>query len=299
MSTAAFNYHYDPVLPWTDTRNDERFTRIVRWVLLVFIIIGSIVPFLPSPQAEKQQLKQVAPRLAKLITEKKKKPPVPPVQKVKKLEPKKKVEKKVTKKKAEARKKAQKSGLMAMSKDIQDLQSMFDLSSLANTKPLKTDTQRKTTKKESVLTSKAASSSGGIDTSKLSRTTGNTNLAGRTSSQVSSNIGTSTATSTRNRPASTSSRTDEELTLVFDTYKGKLETIYQRALRRDPTLQGKVVFEITISPDGQVVKCRIVSSELGSKSVERKMVTVVKSFRFKAKNVSTVTVTYPVDFLPS
>ena len=94
-------------------------------------------------------------------------------------------------------------------------------------------------------------------------------------------------------------RAIEELTLVFDKYKGSLQNIYQRALRKDPTLQGKVVFELTINAAGKVVKCRIVSSELGSKSLERRLVARVKSFRFSAKNVATVTVTMPIDLLPS
>lgn len=300
MST-AFNYHYDPVLPWTETRNDDRFMRIVKWILLFFIVIGAIIPWLPSPEAEKQQLKQVAPRLAKLITEKKKKPPAPPPikkAKKKKLPVKKKPQKKLTKKREQARKQAQKSGLMAMSRDIQDLQSMFDLSSLAN-KPLQTKTTKKVRKTDSVLTSQATKSSGGVDTSKLSRSTGNTSLAGRTSSKVASNINTTNTSQPRRSSGGANTRTDEELTIIFDKYKGSLEAIYVRALRKDPTLQGKVVFELTISPSGQVVKARIISSELNSKSVERRMVLKVKSFRFPPKSVATVTVTYPVDFLPS
>ena len=50
----AFNYYNDPVLPWTDTRNDERFSHILKRVLLTFIVIGLIIPWLPSPEAEKK-----------------------------------------------------------------------------------------------------------------------------------------------------------------------------------------------------------------------------------------------------
>lgn len=304
----AFNFYHDPVLPWTDTRNDERFSRIVKWMLLAFIVIGLIVPFLPSPEAEKRQLKQISPRLAKLITKKRQqKPKAVKAKSVKKKAAKKKAKKKVKKKiskkkKAKAKKKAQQSGLMAMKNDIQDLQSMFDLSSLSSTKPLRNSrTSAKTTKRSSVLTTKALSSSGGIDTSKLSNATGNTGLAGRSSSKVASNIGNGTGRT--NIPRRTSSgqnaRTLEELTLVFDKYKGALQNIYQRALRKDPTLQGKVVFEITINSAGKVIKCIIISSELNSKPLERRLVSRVKSFRFKAKNVPTITVTMPVDLLPS
>ena len=297
----AFNYYNDPVLPWTDTRNDERFSRILKRVLITFIIIGLIIPWLPSPETEKKQLKQISPRLAKLITKKRQqKPVVTKTKTAKKKAVKKKAKKKISKKKKEkARKKAQQSGLMAMSSDIQDLQSMFDISSLSSKQPLRSSKNISTsTKPSSVLSSNAKRNSGGIDTTKLSRTTGNTNLKGRKSSKVSSNIA-SEATIPRRTRSGQNARGLEELTIVFDKYKGALESIYVRALRKDPTLQGKVVFELTINPAGKVTKCKLVSSELGSKSLERRLVSRVKSFRFAAKNVATVTVTYPIDFLPT
>ena len=300
--SVAFDNFYEPVFPWSNTRNDERFLRIVKWVLILFIVIGLIIPWLPSPEAEQKQLKQVSPRLAKLITQKRlQKAKIPKAKSVKKETVKKKTKKKVVKKKiVKAKKKAQKSGLMAMSNDIQDLQSMFDLSSLSSSKPLKsTSKNAKAVKRSSVLTSKAKTSSGGIDTSKLSRTTGNTGLAGRKGSKVSSSLGNNRANIPRRTQSGQSARAIEELTLVFDKYKGALQNIYQRALRKDPTLQGKVVFELTINSSGKVVKCKIISSELGSKSLERRLVSRVKSFRFSAKNVATVTVTMPIDLLPS
>ena len=158
---------------------------------------------------------------------------------------------------------------------------------------------RKVLKRSSVLSSKAKRSSGGIDTSKLSRSTGNTGLAKRKGSKVSSDIGISNSNTPRRTRSGQSARGLEELTLVFDKYKGALQNIYQRALRKDPTLQGKVVFELTINSSGKVIRCKIISSELGSKSLERRLVSRVKSFRFASKNVSTVTVTMPIDLLPS
>ena len=301
----AFNYYNDPVLPWTDTRNDHRFSRILKWVLLSFIVFGAIVPFLSSPEAEKRQLKQISPRLAKLIVKKRQEKPklAKAVKKTFKKKAKKKIKKKLSKKKkTKAKKKARQSGLMAMQNDILDLQNMFDTSSLNSKKPLRnSQSKAKTEKRSSVLSTKAQKSSGGIDTSKLSRTTGNTGLAGRSSSKVSSNLG--SGTSRTNIPRRTASgqnaRTLEELTLIFDKYKGALQNIYQRALRKDPTLQGKVVFELSISPAGKVTKCTIISSELNSKPLERRLISRVKSFRFAAKDVATITVTMPVDLLPS
>ena len=49
------------------------------------------------------------------------------------------------------------------------------------------------------------------------------------------------------------SRSIEEIKLVFERNKGAIYAIYNRALREDPALQGKVVVELKIAPSGGVV----------------------------------------------
>ncbi|MDH4032059.1 MAG: TonB family protein, partial [Chromatiales bacterium] len=72
-----------------------------------------------------------------------------------------------------------------------------------------------------------------------------------------------------------------------------------RALRQDPTLRGKLVLRLTISPGGEVTDCDVVSSELADSAFERKLVARVRMFRFEAKDVATVTTTKPIDFFPA
>ena len=95
------------------------------------------------------------------------------------------------------------------------------------------------------------------------------------------------------------SRSIEEIKLVFERNKGAIYAIYNRALREEPALQGRVVLELKIAPAGQVTDLRIVSSELRSTDLERKLLARIKSFDFGAKDVDFMTVTWPVDFLPS
>ena len=59
------------------------------------------------------------------------------------------------------------------------------------------------------------------------------------------------------------------------------------------------MLELAIAPNGSVVKCRIVSSELNNPKLEKRLVARIKLFKFAAKDVSQITITYPVDFLPS
>lgn len=294
MATMNYFWH-DPVLPWSETENDQRFKKILRLSLIVTVIFGVVIPFLPAPKPEQKRLEQVSPRLAKLIIEKKKqKPPVP---KIKPRIVKKKAPRKATKKSRAARKKAQRSGLMAMRNELAALQNAFDMSALSDSSPLSKAETSRTTSTRSSLDKSAKKGSGGINTSSLSRKTGGSGLAGRKTAAVKSNIG--TGGTGQHRASRRNTRAEEEIALVFEKNKGAIFSLYNRALRKDPTLQGKVVLELTIAPNGRVTKCRIVSSELNDKSLERKLVARIKLFRFSAKKVKTITVTYPIDFLPS
>ena len=83
--------------------------------------------------------------------------------------------------------------------------------------------------------------------------------------------------------------------MVFDKNKGAIFALYNRALRSDPTLEGKLVLRLTIAPNGTVTFCEVVSSELGDPDLEAKLVARIKLFRFEAKDVEAITTTKPID----
>ena len=95
------------------------------------------------------------------------------------------------------------------------------------------------------------------------------------------------------------SRAIEDVRLVFERNKGSIYAIYNRALRDEPGLQGKVVLKLTIAPSGGVIDLRIVSSELKMPDVEQKLLARIRTFDFGAKDVNEMVVNYPLDFLPS
>jgi len=303
-------YPHTPLLPWSETDNDRRFRRILKLTLLLFIIAGAIVPYLPKPEIQQQELQQVAPRLAKLILQKKQepkpKPVIPEIKKQKKAEKKKPAEKKTKKKKkaidktAKARKKAQRSGLLAMQDELADLRESFDVASLKNYTPQQNRGKtRSQPEPAAVLSAAAGKGSSGINTRNLSRSTGGGQaLASRRSSKVESKL-----ENIEDRPKARAghklARSKEEIELVFQKNKGAIYSLYNRALRRDPTLQGKVLLELTISPAGQITRARILSSELDAPKLEKRLISRIKLFRFASRDVDTVTVTYPIDFLPS
>lgn len=96
------------------------------------------------------------------------------------------------------------------------------------------------------------------------------------------------------------SRTDEEIQIVFDRYKAALYRIYNRELRNDPSLKGKMVLKLTIEPDGHVSACAVKSTDLNSAALSADVVERVLKFNFGAKaGVPAVTIVYPIDFLPA
>ena len=169
----------------------------------------------------------------------------------------------------------------------------------------------------SMITSNASGGSGGINTSGYSSNTGGGGLAGRSTTMVEGALGGGggngagragsagaqsggKAGGTLQRGGSgKASRSIEEIKLVFEKNKGAIYAIYNRALREEPGLQGKVVLELKIAPAGNVLECRIISSELKAPELESKLLARIRQFDFGAKDVDQMNVTWPVDFLPS
>jgi TonB family protein len=176
----------------------------------------------------------------------------------------------------------------------------------------------------SMITSNATKGSGGINTAAYSRDTGGGGLAGRGSTLVEgvagggggggagggggragggtgdgTGVGGGKGGSLTKSGSGKASRSIEDVKLVFERNKGAIYAIYNRALRDDPSLQGKVVLELTIAPGGDVSALRIVSSELKNEELEKKLLARIRSFDFGAKDVEVMKVTWPVDFLPS
>jgi hypothetical protein len=96
-------------------------------------------------------------------------------------------------------------------------------------------------------------------------------------------------------------RTDEEIQIVFDRYKATLYRIYNKELRKDPTLRGKLLLRLTIEPAGEVSLCeKVGSTDLASPELVAMIIDRVRKFNFGPKDgVPAITFTYPIDFLPA
>lgn len=301
-------------LPWEMAQEqDDRFRKILKQVALAVLAFCLVAPFLPVPQPDPDVVQELPPRFARLLLEKPVPPPPPavvetkPEEKVQASE--KEVEKVVTEQKrevvadqpqAKAREKAAQAGLLPFAEQLAALRDDGVLENVLGEANLSSSAGEAARVERSVISAKAGSGSGGISTAGMSRDTGGAGLAGRATTKVATPVAAVGSSGPRVvKGGSAPSRSREEIELVFDQNKGSIFALYNRALRRDPTLQGKVVLELTIDPSGTVSECRILSSEIQDPEMERKLIQRVKMFRFQDKDVATVTTTKPIDFFPA
>lgn len=308
----------EPNLPWVDHQEDRSFRRIMIVTLLLFLGAGVVLNSIKLPEVVQKNLVDVSPRLAKLILEKQKiKPPPPKKEKpkeAKKKEPEKKKkekpkekkkEKKKEVKKPDAREVAKKSGLIALSDELEDLRESFALDDVLKLPQQTSGKQEvKVATASDLLTSNAQKTSGGIKTDTLNRTIKTNELTQRQTTRVESKIEADSkklakASTSKSQQGTGAKRSEDEIERVFQQNKGGIFNIYNRALRKNPSLAGQVVVELTIAPSGQVTAVKILSSELGDEALERKLMLKIKKFKFSNSSVAEITVTYPIDFLPS
>ncbi len=74
-------------------------------------------------------------------------------------------------------------------------------------------------------------------------------------------------------------RSPEEVMKVVNSHASAIEYCYQRAIRKNPSLKGKVSVRFIIKANGSVGSIKILASTLGDLSVERCIKTKVKSWR--------------------
>lgn len=316
---ASIGFASSFTLPWTVPREENRrFRRILYSLLALLLVLSVAMPFLPvaelpepppleepvrhyvtllppqltptpAPRVEAQAAQQAeirqqpAPRPAPA-------PAPSPAPEREAVVP-------------DAREQAQQSGILAMRESLSSLR-RNPTPGAANRGELSQggDTAREV--ERSVLTSRVGRGSEGINVGTLSRGLGGGGSGGglgeRDTTRVQSPIGLAAGSGGGSgRSNKMASRTDEEIQLVFDRNKGSIFGIYNRALRVDSSLQGKMVLRLTILPSGEVSDIGIVSSELGDQALERRLLLRIRGFNFGAKEVETVTVTYPIEFFPS
>lgn len=301
------------LMPWSKHAEDERRHRKIMAIALFLVILLMITMELLKRPPEKKQEIVLDEKIAALVV--KKKPEPKPVEK-KPEQPSEAKNASTDAKQAptdaqQARAAVQSKGVLALKSGFSDL-----LGGSSDDAKLGSDAHVSNSGKvaagdapqRSVIGSQAVGGgSGGISTAGLSRsgvggggggqsiTGGGVKLA-----RVESATGAGVAEDRPLSKGSGPSRTDEEVQIVFDRYKAALYRIYNRELRNDPTLRGKMVLRITIEPDGRVSACSVKSTDMASPALSKDIVDRVLNFNFGPKaGVPALTILYPIDFLPA
>ena len=320
MSTAVAYYYRSFELPWNVPEEErERFRRIWLWALGAILVVGLIVPWLPVPETAFDVPPPVPPRLAKLVLERAIPPPSPPPPPAQpeRIQPE--VSRPVDraapdlKRTQDARRKAAQAGLLPFVDQLADLREQFDVKKedLAPLASAKGDggTPRA---ERSLITTRTGTLTGGINTAGVSRGfgSGTGTLDGHGTTRMQMPFGGSGGGNalrgggdgdgaSRSGKGKKASRSQEEIELVFDRNKAAIYALYNRALRDNPALLGKVVFELTIAPWGEITDCHIVSTELKDAELERKLIARIRMFRFEDRDVEAMTTTKPIEFFPA
>lgn len=323
-----------------EAESEKHFRIAVLMALLICFLLGGLIPMvnIPIPDRTAEVIK-IPDRLARLVKKEPPKPAPQPkpepklVEEETKPKPQEKEPDKLKKKvspkpkqkkvaaaggaKKAARKKAERVGVLAFKKSFADLMDETPIARVGTEARLRKTSQRvagQAVAQRSLVTIQAkGGSSGGISNAGVSRNVGSGDGnrfggsgigrgggSGTGFAQVESGIA---DVEESGRPLSDGpgpGRTDEEIQIVFDRYKAALYRIYNKELRKDPTLRGKILLRIAIETDGSVSLCKVESTDLGSPELVAKIVKRIKRFNFGPKEgVQKLTILYPIDFLPA
>jgi TonB family protein len=326
MANAAVLTHRIYELPWSaDAEQDGKFRRQLLISVAASVLFALLLSILPVPERDPAEVIEIPDRFARLLVEERPPPPPPPVVREEPvpepLEPEPVVEEIVEPEPvvqetivepvpepepvdvvAEARERASVAGLLPFAQELASLRDA-EIADALVTRDLPGEiTAAAPVNERSVITSSVGTSSGGINTASLSRNTGGSGIGSRSTTVVESPVegfGPAGGAVTRAGQSDLGSRSREEIERVFDSNKSAIYALYNRALRANPTLQGKVVLSITITADGRVSHCEIVSSELGDPELEQRLVQRIMLFQFEPRDVEAVTLTKPIDFFPA
>lgn len=304
-----------PVMPWSrGGEDDRRFRKSLGSSLLLALLLAILIPLVDLPVPDRWEVIEVSERFTRLIKEEIP-PPPPPVQQP--LTPEDKLVEEPDKEPVLAEESTPEPTpeptveQSAGSKGILAFREKF--SNLADSKPsARLGAQARIDRTgeaaighqgRSLVATQAPGSSGGINIAALSRDAvggGGQEIEGVEIGQATSSIG---GIAGEGRPLSGGpglGRTDEEIQIVFDRHKSSLYRLYNRALRRDPTLKGQIVLRMTIEPDGSVSLCEVQSSDMDAPTLSAQIAGRVKGFDFGAKEgIPAITIVYPIDFLPA
>lgn len=293
---------------WTALHEeDRRFRRILLQALVISLVAGVITPYIRIPQADSEVVEELPARHVRLLAERFVPAPTPTelpaapeaaVPQVSQTAP----DHLPVAPVVTPRQRAARAGVLAMSDALAALRGTTPKTGTTSRQNDAVGQLHTTTPQPSMLTANVTRGSRGIEggvahqsvlgTAGLpDREDAGQDFVGRESIM--------TAGKHTSAPPAGVVRSEEDIQEVLDRHKGAMYTLYNHELRKDATLQGKLVMSITIAPAGNVTRCVILSSELGAVSLEQQLVALIKRIDFGNKpGARVVTTKIPIEFFP-
>ena len=314
------------VMPWTRRgEDDRRYRRSLAASLLFCLLLALVFPLIDLPLPEPGEVFELPDRVVRMMMESRPRPPAPPREE---LKPKpqeeqvaqKPVEKEVQRKPVTPEKvepepvevaktePQREQGILAFREKLSAFKEARVTDRIGLKSRINDADDSAGLPQRAMLTTNAPGSSGGINLAALSRNAGGGGGGGGGTAGALKGVQVGRATSsiggvgTADRPLASgarASRTDEEIQIVFDRYKAALYRLYNRELRKDPSLRGQMVLRLTIEPDGGVSMCQLQASDMNAPELSAQVVDRVRAINFGAKDVDAITILYPIDFLPA
>jgi outer membrane biosynthesis protein TonB len=309
MTTVTLSYNHfsnDDTELFEDNVQDKLFTKVLIVLLSLYLVFGLLVPMLERVELPRVIKEQVPAQLTRVLLQKiEQEKEVPPPVIEEDPKPEEQVEespKTPPKTKREvAKEKAKTSGLAAMKDDLFSLREAFivkpDKGNLITENAVQA-----TSVKRKLLAAKANEQSQTIAAAKGIKTVASDELSTHNTHTIhlaEEEILANAVDEESNGEASLSNiRSEMKLRQTLEANKSRLYSLYNRALRKNPFLKGKVLFNIEIQPNGRVSRVVIQSSELEDTALERRLTAILKSIDFGAEDVEVISTVWAIEFLP-
>jgi hypothetical protein len=323
------NVYFNSQLPWTSSKQENAlFFKITLGVLLLTLLFAGYVGVKVLPEVPRAEREKLPPQLAQIIQAQKPPPPPPQVEPEVEPEPElpeevpevtpieppqlapvkevvpptpKKVEISEQDKVVQARETAKSSGMLQFTDQLASMRQQTNLNNVADTTLTQGGGEAEQTQRN-VIAAPSLNSSGGIQTGALSANIGAAGeLEGRRNTEFSAATQGDAALATKRveqEQQVIGNRNLDEIRQVLDANKGAVYSLYRRALRQDPSIEGKLTVKLIIEPDGSLASVTLIDDELAAPELVAKLITRIQMINFGAANVMRTELEYSYNFLP-
>jgi len=294
----------DVVLPWHENEEQfEYFKKLSKTIVIPLMILLFVMPLLPD-FAEKPEV------IKKVVTQSALDPPEEivraPEEAPPEVQPKPKQKPKASKKTKDQTKVKPTSGaasLAALSQQLSALSSAASAPKQQKKNVFVADSGKVQKSSRSLLGQKnATSSSNGLSASDVTINARGGQVLEHQSGNVESPIMAielPTEEQYHFDPNQNSRRDMQSIRRTLERYKGSVYALYTKALRKNPELNGRFIFEFVILANGDISGLKLVSSELNEAKLEAQMLKKIGGIKFGAADHIPTAVQYTFSFLPS